>query len=633
MPPKPTALKTHKRRLPDLCRCLKMFMQVTLQGFLLGVLQECHDHMPLDEFYCMLYSDYLKDRRTPNGAGPKNTEHLSRERLKATKLYSLILESFKKPETFQNGLLRNSLLYNVNFHEVQRNFLAMKILFGCIKQVDESSKILPRVSIYKLYYILCQRLLKNHPLSTSFSFDARENLVLGQSKIGILTKMIHPGLVYKRLGKRGMSITHYIGVTWNESMIDEEITGLLNLDIPKLREHFKTPAQDAHEPAVRSGSANPEATNKPDRISSPTKRTSLVSSKKPLYSFVDLSCKYPDEDCSPRLWRVTPSSVPKQSGWAKELTQKSVRVLKEHGVDLNPVVAKVNAGNYSDDDHSKLYLHLYLVVLLLLLPLIVASDEEFASVSKAQLRTSVKEFAVKLENEVAPNSSIDKTSLTIFTRILRKMIHISELTSSSVKSSPTESVLKEMDHDIKSLTTTSDDTGDISPFQEIFIKGCMSALNAYKYNVSDLRDGNGQEGNLRTLINIGKSFQDVSLFITHTLQEIPLGHQECDDSNDLPFQVFHLSAKFFHEVTLALPEFSQLPIPIITFIILYYTNEMQQVSFAKFARRGPDLSKETFKCWWVRFVNVARVYVCDLGSGCLESGVGLIFSGVVEIEL
>ncbi|GEQ68308.1 hypothetical protein JCM33374_g1976 [Metschnikowia sp. JCM 33374] len=63
--------------------------------------------------------------------------------------------------------------------------------------------------------------------------------VLGQPKIGVLTKLIYPGLFCKRLGRRGESKVHYIGWTWNESMVDKDTLSLLDLDVPELSEYFE----------------------------------------------------------------------------------------------------------------------------------------------------------------------------------------------------------------------------------------------------------------------------------------------------------------------------------------------------------------------------------------------------------
>ncbi|GEQ72941.1 hypothetical protein JCM33374_g6629 [Metschnikowia sp. JCM 33374] len=164
-----------------------------------------------------------------------NTDRpISRERLKALNLQRLVLESFKKPRKYQYGFLQNMFFCAVNYHELQRSFLAVKILFEFIEKVEDKTQTLPRLSLYKVYCILCQKLIHKHPeISIPLSLD--RHLMLGQSKLGILIKLVHPDLIWKRLGRRGHSKTHYIGIRWNESMVDKDVTSLINVDLASIR--------------------------------------------------------------------------------------------------------------------------------------------------------------------------------------------------------------------------------------------------------------------------------------------------------------------------------------------------------------------------------------------------------------
>ncbi|GEQ68309.1 hypothetical protein JCM33374_g1977 [Metschnikowia sp. JCM 33374] len=295
------------------------------------------------------------------------------------------------------------------------------------------------------------------------------------------------------------------------------------------------------------------------------------------------------------------------------------RGLKGHGVNLDPLVARIKAGDFSSDTKSSIsgtviqslevlrnnlssketYLHLYLAVMLLLLPVIVASDQEVPKVSKAHIRASMKNCVEKLESEVATFATIDKVSLTIFSRSLRKMIHISEMTSCDVKRSDTTSVFKEMISDVQSITNKGDGLSGMSACEDLFITGTIKAINAFSLSMPEPGCDPRHMADMTNIINIGKSLHDVSLLAMRTTASVSSCIDDGMTQKDVAYQVFHLSAKLFHQITLSFPEISQLPIPIITFIILYFTNEMQQVSFAAFARRDPDLSQETFRCWWI----------------------------------
>ncbi|GEQ72942.1 hypothetical protein JCM33374_g6630 [Metschnikowia sp. JCM 33374] len=331
-------------------------------------------------------------------------------------------------------------------------------------------------------------------------------------------------------------------------------------------------------------------------------------------------------DCSPRSWKLSPNTIPKHSEWAKLIMERSVKVLKDHNVDLDLLIAKFSTGVYFEDNRSVIsdtvmksvnillgassskntFLHLYLAIMVLIFPTILASDQEVSVASKMQLRASVNDCIRKLEDEIPTLASVDHRSLII---ILRKMIHINEMTSTSVKPCHVVDVFEEMISDTDLISTKVDGSSQSSPLEQLFIKAAINAHNAYNLNTSPISSDARSAENLTHILNIGKTFQQVSLLVTRTIQQIRLGLREEDAGNDVPYQVFLLSTKLFHEITLSFPEIQQLPIPIITFIIiLCATNEWQNVSFVRYASRGPDLSKETFKSWWV-FSSMYQEYI------------------------
>ncbi|GEQ68300.1 hypothetical protein JCM33374_g1968 [Metschnikowia sp. JCM 33374] len=287
-------------------------------------------------------------------------------------------------------------------------------------------------------------------------------------------------------------------------------------------------------------------------------------------------------------------AIPKQSLWSKVTMERSVEVLKGHGVNLDPLIETIFEFFFFGDDQYMIsdtviysitvlsnrsspretFLHLYLVVLLLIFPVIVASDQEVTMSAKQQLRVSVKNCVTRLEDEVSILSYIDKPSLTIFIQVLRKMLHLSEMTSSRPKLSHSEGVFKEMAQDIKSLTITASECGEVSPFEELFIKGTINAFNAYSYELMANSATASQMVNITNIHNIGKAFQEVVLNAAHSLLDIPSGIQDGDDHKDVSYQ---------------------------------------KVSFAEFARRDPDLSKDTFKFWWV-FSSMFQEYICVMSE-------------------
>lgn len=153
----------------------------------------------------------------------------------AVDLINQLLNVFKNPnlliEYFPNLEDKDNKLVNINYHELLRTFLAIKILYDILIQLQLSDEddpqhyTIPRLSIYKTYYIICQKLIASYP-SASNTRNEQQKLILGQSKLGKLIKLVYPNLLIKRLGSRGESKYNYLGVMWNENIVQHEIKQL-----------------------------------------------------------------------------------------------------------------------------------------------------------------------------------------------------------------------------------------------------------------------------------------------------------------------------------------------------------------------------------------------------------------------
>ncbi|GEQ72935.1 hypothetical protein JCM33374_g6623 [Metschnikowia sp. JCM 33374] len=234
--------------------------------------------------------------------------------------------------------------------------------------------------------------------------------------------------------------------------------------------------------------------------------------------------------------------------------------------------------------------------MVLLLPAILASDQEISVVSKSQLRAAIYDCVMKLEKEDATRSYVDKVSLCIFTKLLRKMAHINEMSSISVKQCSAVSVLKEMVNDIISQTSTVCAGSDLSVFEETFLEGVIKALNAYEYGITDENAMDGQKMSLATVRDIGKDYTEISSMIMRNILE---GADGGEKSSDVAYQVFKIVVEHFHSHTLLNREIRRLPIPIIAFSMTHHTHVLQNASFVEFSKRDSDISQETFKSWWV----------------------------------
>jgi hypothetical protein len=202
-----------------------------VDGFLLKVLKTLQDsNLPIDEFYNLLYND---DKSFNYNVLNRIDKSVSGQESKA--IIDELLNIFKSPSTFasrfQNRPIEENKLLVINYHELLRTFLAIKILFDIVIELpgtnerEQQNSTIPRLSIYKTYYILCQKLIATYP-SSSNTVGEQQKLILGQSRLGKLIKLVYPDIVIKRLGSRGESKYNYLGVIWNENIVDEDIKKL-----------------------------------------------------------------------------------------------------------------------------------------------------------------------------------------------------------------------------------------------------------------------------------------------------------------------------------------------------------------------------------------------------------------------
>ncbi|ODV81696.1 uncharacterized protein CANTADRAFT_33711, partial [Suhomyces tanzawaensis NRRL Y-17324] len=207
-----------------------------INNYLLTILYKLNFQIPLDDFYNMLYNnDKLASLLQMNYQTKIDKTFLNTNNELSMETIHLLLNVFKTPELlgeyFPSMENKDLKLANINYHELLRTFLAIKILFDVLIQMPLNSNeepqnyTIPRLSIYKTYYIICQKLIMKYP-SSSNTTNEQQKLILGQSKLGKLIKLVYPNLLIKRLGSRGESKYNYLGVIWNENIIDNEIKEL-----------------------------------------------------------------------------------------------------------------------------------------------------------------------------------------------------------------------------------------------------------------------------------------------------------------------------------------------------------------------------------------------------------------------
>lgn len=221
--------------------------------YLHSLICKLNSPFPLDDFYNLLYNN---DRQMlVNTANFHYNQKIDKTPISlhthdlAASIMNQVLDVFRNPalllEFFPNQQSDGpDRLSAINYHELLRTFLAIKILNDMMIEIhpnssqDQMGTSIPRLSVFKTYFIICQKLITRYP-SSSNTANEQQKLVLGQSKLGKLIKMVFPKLPIKRLGSRGESRYHYLGVVWNEHIIDDNIKQLCELhDLSKLNEMF-----------------------------------------------------------------------------------------------------------------------------------------------------------------------------------------------------------------------------------------------------------------------------------------------------------------------------------------------------------------------------------------------------------
>lgn len=223
----------------ELIESIKRVTNMSINPFLLGLLHNFQFNIPIDDFYNCIYNNddnsfkfLLNDDRKVDLSVVTNPKAADSSIKTLYKVLSLV----KKIKTNPGSSLEGDEIRPLNFHELLRNFLAIKILSDMLTEVPDTSKprappvtdsTIPRLSIYKTYFIICQLLIARYP-SSSNTYQEQQKIVLSQSKVGKLIKLVYPELRIKRLGARGDSKYTYLGVRWNDSLVSASIKEMCN---------------------------------------------------------------------------------------------------------------------------------------------------------------------------------------------------------------------------------------------------------------------------------------------------------------------------------------------------------------------------------------------------------------------
>ncbi|GEQ67636.1 hypothetical protein JCM33374_g1301 [Metschnikowia sp. JCM 33374] len=205
-----------------------------------NIVRQFGHHVSLGELYNLLYNT----RQFVEAM--VNSELSTSPKLNSVKILHLVLVTLRCPQFTLDILPYKSIkklrVSAAKHQEILRTFLAIKILLVAVQRVEFPFMDLysvKRATVYNFYYLLCQQLIQKYPRNSRID-GLPKNIILGQVIIGKLINLIYPNLPLKRLGQRGKSKAHYIGLTLNYSMLDSETRHLLDFDLSHLKDYFSS---------------------------------------------------------------------------------------------------------------------------------------------------------------------------------------------------------------------------------------------------------------------------------------------------------------------------------------------------------------------------------------------------------
>lgn len=602
--------------------------EVNPQNYSILLLETLRDWLydiQLDEFYNLLYNYNIFDE-CPTGVNLKmSTKKASNK--KGFEICSLIVETFRLPHKGTNadsmGFRQQGSLSLVNYEEFLKTFLALKIIFDLIEEVDlpvKTDTSIPRRDIYNAYYIICQKLAERHQKDSKL-FKLHSKSIVGNAQLGRLIKLVFPRIKVRRLGRRGNSIHHYLGIAWNKSKLDPEMLSHILDDskVPDLSSQNFSPTKTISKEIIID--LNEDIPRTPYNGMMDT-TLSYKGMSKSLYSFVHISSKLPEPDCLPRLWDFVPGKIPTQSCWSQKIMSKSVSALEKYDVEIKPLIENLHSNiflpgglnNFHENFVQKVnvlingnsdregYMHFYLVILLVLFPIIISSDEEVPLTEKKTLQKNLSWFIERLNSAIPNLPNQERGYFMNFSKILKKMVNLNELTLSQIKADLTQGIAREMAVDFQRKATTEFNICETSVTDDIFSRAVIVSSKAFPsaFPIENTPDSSSNRKYL--IMNIIKAYVKCAVIGTENILQLSnstISPNSKKKTCDLPFRFFKSLAQLFHKICLSDPSVLKLPIQVINCIRLYIHNEMQRVSFDNFRNRDQELSKNTFKTWWV----------------------------------
>lgn len=608
-----------------------------IDSFLLTLLRKLDASLPLDDFYNILYnpksynaasltsSNEKIDKTTPSGDLTSSIDILQD-----------VLETFRVPETLYSRLstveatdLKPS---SINLHEVLRSFLALKILHhsliedGPADAHSEHSPI-PRLDIYKVYYILCQKLILKYPTSSNTT-SLQQKLIFGQSKLGKLIKLVYPNLVSKRLGSRGMSRYNYLGVRWNTDVVNDEIKSLCKDSLVDLNELFKLLKKSNDPSRSRKSSRRQSVLSHPPPKRRHTNESLLevILSIKAHGTFVEPTHFLPAGSFTLKAFLDEELSNDVERNWFAASIKTSSDALLEAKVlpdAIDTLLFGESRPSEEEDDsllrgiiddiipqllespkQSNIYLHLFMVISLKAFPHLLLLRKLPHTDSIQRLGGKVQHLIQNMEAAMEPlvGDRLDLQVIKNFLGILSRMMHLNKLLAAFFKADLQEFILKEMQDDIVRVVTEGLKEG-MNETYRLISEALSSVLLAYRYKPQfrgTLVDINIKDFLFDSCHVIEQMVsQDLAVFVTNIMEGwVP--HTEENSKSALKFRLLLATLKLADEGILNENIKARFPSFIIRGLYSKIAMEMLQFTYRSHASMlGSNPANPTFRLWYV----------------------------------
>lgn len=635
-----------------------------LNPFLLEVLRKLDPGLPLDDFYNLLYnSENFSFYVVQTEPYSKIDKTLPASSLNpSVDILHSLLDIFRTPESlyahFPTVEMSDIKLASVNFHELLRSFLAIKILFDALVEDPPGTleqATLPRLSIYKLYYILCQKLILKYPTSSN-STSLQQKLILGQSKLGKLVKIVYPKLVSKRLGRRGESKYNYLGVSWNDNIVDEDIAAMCDHEISQLYDIFKVQKKQMEllQGKVSSLRVQQRKHRRQSSASAAVSDHSWYSRidrqiPKAKLSFIQYHLRFPAISLSPIS--LVDQSTDSGPNWFGTSSQHSLIALLVFSTNISLIrevlfstesleksedailrglcddlLAPILRSEYKED---KEYLHLFFICAIELLPYLMLIRSPKSANFIHLLKANVQHVVKNLEKEVVllEDSSIDLQDVIAFIGLLRRMINFNGLLTSFLRIDLASDVVSGMQKDVKKIVQEGLQTateGEMSELHRLISKCVIQTLIGYQYTPKE----DGQQMSVERIIEMinedCKTLQellqvDVMRFLVemeqyHAQGSLKMGAITEDTVRAVKKWVSLIDQKFLvHTLK------EHYPISIFTSFTTLVTNQVLQFIYREHtipfegSERGSLPNNATFRHWWM-VASFLQEYLVVLGE-------------------